>query len=82
MKRVQIVERNPMVFMYAVQDAIQNGYEIDAAEEFSMFFDLYTIGLVKKLDADEHDAVFVPNVFVTKKQGRPTKASFAEGVLP
>lgn len=66
METKQIVERGPMDFCLNLQQAVQEGWTIDDKTEFSMFWDLYTIGMVKEESLHAHEAI-------VKKQGRPAK---------
>jgi hypothetical protein len=45
---------------------VQEGWTIDENVEFNMFWDLYTIGMVKGESFHAHEAI-------VKKQGRPAK---------
>lgn len=72
MKRMQIVDSNPVVFIKRVVDAAHAGFEIDENEDFSMFFNLFTVGMIKEDDSAEVDAVFPPTA-EKKSVGRPPK---------
>lgn len=74
MRTRQIVDFNPINFCYALQDAIQDGWEIDPEAEFSMCFSLNTIGVMKREDSVKVSAVFVQEP-VKKQMGRPPKAA-------
>lgn len=73
MKRMQIVDSNPVVFIKRVVDAAHAGYEIDENEDFSMFFNLFTVGMIKEEESAEIDAVFPPKEEAKKVVGRPPK---------
>jgi hypothetical protein len=66
METKQIAERGPMTFCLELQQAVQEGWTIDENVEFNMFWDLYTIGMVKGESFHAHEAI-------VKKQGRPAK---------
>lgn len=74
MQKKQIVDFNPINFCYALQDAIQDGWEIDSEAEFSMCFNLFTIGVKKWEDSVKVAAVFVQEP-VKKTMGRPPKVA-------
>lgn len=76
MKRIQVTNHNPVVFLHDVLDRAKEGYEIDPESEFSMFFNLFTVGMFKRVSGEEHDSVFLDleNIIPTqkKKPGRPS----------
>lgn len=69
MQNKQIVDFNPINFCYALQEAVQDGWEIDSEADFSMHFNLFTIGVMKREDSVKVAAVFVQES--VKKAGRP-----------
>lgn len=68
MKTKQIVERGPMTFCLELQKAVQDNWVIDEkAGDFNMFYDLFTIGMIKEEDTlSAHEGA-------VKKIGRPAK---------
>lgn len=74
MQNRQIVDFNPINFCYALQDAIQDGWEIDSEAEFSMCFNLFTIGVKKWEDSVKVAGVFVQEP-IKKTMGRPAKVA-------
>ncbi len=73
-ERLQIIENNPVTFCYELQKAVQEGFEIDESEEFSMFFNCFTIGMKKSNIPEELRELFEEGPLAKKAVGRPPKA--------
>jgi hypothetical protein len=79
MQRKQISSNNPMEFCEQLVEAAKEGWEIDDDEHFSMFFNLFCIGMKKWPDEaigniGKNDCVFVTIPEVTKKSVGRSKA--------
>ena len=64
----QIVDTNPILFCRKLQEAVLEGYIIDEASDFSMFFNLFTIGVKKAPQKALIEKVFFPPLKGTDRE--------------
>ena len=75
MQRKQISSNNPMEFCEQLVEAAKEGWEIDDDEHFSMFFNLFCIGMKKHSDEAKNVGVYCAAEAQIKKPVGRSKAA-------